>query len=101
MNKHTLISHYYSLHRDELLAYASSRLGDYNEAEDLVQNTYLRILTTQKMLTEQTLPALVFTVCRNLINDYFRRRVLRYEYEHYLQGKATGDDTMESVFYAA
>ena len=101
MNKHTLISHYYSLHRDELLAYASSRLGDYNEAEDLVQNTYLRILTTQKMLTEQSLPALVFTICRNQINDYFRRRAVRYEYEHYLRAKTSSEDSVESVFYAA
>ena len=101
MNKNQLISNYYSLHRDELLAYASTRLGDHDEAEDLVQNSFLRILTTDKMLTEQTLPALVFTVCRNLVNDYFRRRAFRHEYEHYLRGSKDGGMSMESVFYAA
>jgi RNA polymerase sigma-70 factor (ECF subfamily) len=101
MNKKKLISHYYSLHRDELLAYASTRLGDLDEAEDLVQNTFLRILTTDKMLTEQTLPALVYTICRNLINDYYRRRAFRYEYEHYIQGSNDGKVSMESVFFAA
>ena len=101
MNKHQLISNYYSLHRAELLAYASTRLGDSDEAEDLVQNSFLRILTTDKMLTEQTLPALVFTVCRNLVNDYFRRRAFRHEYEHYLQGSNDRGMSMESVFYAA
>jgi len=101
MNKNTLISNYYSCHRSELLAYASARLGDSGEAEDVVQNTYLRILTTNKMLTEQTLPALVFTVCRNLVNDHFRRRASRHEYEHYLQSGDTGKTSMESVFFAA
>lgn len=101
MNKQSLISNYYSAHRDELLAYASSRLGDRDEAEDIVQNTFLRILTTNKMLTEQALPALVYTVCRNLVNDYFRRRASRFEYEHYIQCAGIGNSSMESVFFAA
>jgi len=101
MNKETLISNYYSLHRNELLAYASSRLGDKDEAEDLVQNTYLRVLTTNKMLTAHTLPALVYTICRNLINDYYRRRAFHYEYEHYIKSSQIGEISMESVFFAA
>jgi RNA polymerase sigma-70 factor (ECF subfamily) len=101
MNKQSLISNYYSAHRDELLAYASTRLGDRDEAEDIVQNTFLRILTTNKMLTEQALPALVYTVCRNLVNDYFRRRASRFEYEHYIQCAGIGNSSMESVFFAA
>jgi len=101
MNKQSLISNYYSAHRDELLAYASTRLGDRDEAEDIVQNTFLRILTTNKMLTEQALPALVYTVCRNLVNDHFRRRAFRFEYEHYIQCTGIGNSSMESVFFAA
>ena len=101
MNKHQLISNYYSLHRAELLAYASTRLGDYEDAEDLVQNTFLRILTSDMLVTEQTLPALVFTICRNLVTDYYRHRAYRHEYEHYIQGSNDGGMSMESVFYAA
>ena len=101
MNKQTLISHYYSLHRAELLAFASARLGDSDEAEDIVQNTFLRILTTDKMLTEQTLSALVYTICRNLISDHYRRRAFRNEFEHYIKGSMSGEMSMESVFFAA
>jgi len=100
MNKNQLISNHYSHHRDELLAYASSRLGDKDDAKDLVQNTFLRLLTTDKMLTEQSLPALAFTICRNLVNDYYRRRAYRQEYEHYLQGNSEGKLSIESAFYA-
>lgn len=101
MNKKTLISYYYSSHRAELLAYASARLGDSDEAEDIVQNTFLRILTSNKMLTEQTLPALVFTVCRNLVNDHFRRLAFRHEYEHFIMSSREDNSSMESVFFAA
>jgi len=101
MDKQRLIAEYYTQHRSALLAYASSRLGDQDEAEDLVQDTYVRLLTSDKLLTEQTLPALVFTICRNLINDRFRRRAFRYEYQHYIQATEDGKTSMESAIFAA
>ena len=101
MNKHQLISNYYSLHRAELLVYDSTRFGDSDAAEDLVQNTFLRILTSDMLVTEQTLPALVFTICRNLVTDYYRHRASRHEYEHYIQSSYDKGMSIESVFYAA
>jgi len=38
MSKQQLLSNYYITHRDELLTYVSSRLGNSSEAEDIVQN---------------------------------------------------------------
>ena len=84
-----------------MLAYASTRLGDSDEAEDLVQNTFLRILTSDMLVTEQTLPALVFTICHNLVTDYYRHRASRHEYEHYIQSSYDKGMSIESVFYAA
>lgn len=101
MNKHGLIADYYSRHRSELLAFASSRLGDKDEAEDLVQNVFLRLLTTDKLLTEQTLPALVYTISRHLVSDYFRRRAYRHEYEHFIQGSDSPVLSMEPALFAA
>lgn len=112
MNKTELISTYYSQHRDELLAFVSSRLGCFHasrlswsdvraEAEDLVQDVFLRLLATDKMLTEQTLPALVYTVCRHLVCDYCRRHSHHDEYEHYIRSTSTNESSMESVFFAA
>ena len=69
MNKILTLTNYYVTHRDELLAYVSSRLGNSVEAEDLVQNVFLRLLTSDKMITDITLPALVYTIARNLIAD--------------------------------
>jgi RNA polymerase sigma-70 factor (ECF subfamily) len=103
-----LIINYYIAHRDELLAYVSSRLGDSCLAEDIVQDVFLKLLTTDKMISEVTMPALVYTVTRNLITSYFRRRSHYEEFEHYIRGKQgsrvrsqeTGDRSLESVFSA-
>ena len=95
-----LLETYYTDHRDELLAFVSSRLGGSEESEDLVQNVFLRLLTTDKMITVVTLPALVYTMTRNLITDYYRRRHTYEAFEHFIKGSSEADDSMESVFSA-
>ena len=95
-----LITNYYITPRDELLAFASSRLGDSRQAEDIVQDVFLRLLSTDKMITEVTLPALVYTITRNLINDYYRRHTTYEQYEHYIKGVCSEVTTMDSVFSA-
>lgn len=95
-----LIETYYRNHRDELLAFVSSRLGGSVEAEDLVQNVFVRLLTTDKMITEITLPALTYTIARNLISDYYRRRNTYEEFEHYIKRSSDDYSSMESVISA-
>ena len=95
-----VIETYYIAHRDELLAFVSSRLGGNDEAEDIVQNVFLRLLTSDKLITEITLPALVYTMTRHLITDYFRRHTTFEQYEHYIKGVCSEATTMESVFSA-
>lgn len=97
MNNYLTLTNYYVTHRDELLAYVSSRLGNSVEAEDLVQNVFLRLLTSDKMITELTLPALIYTITRNLINDYYRRRNHNQDYEHYLKNADSIDDSAGSI----
>ena len=97
MNNYLTLTNYYVTHRDELLAYVSSRLGNSVEAEDLVQNVFLRLLTSDKMITDVTLPSLVYTITRNLIADYYRRRTHFEAYEHYLKNTDSIDKSAESV----
>ena len=100
MNKHQLITIYYIAHRGELLAYASSRLCGNDLAEDIIQDVFLKLLTTDKLLSEVTLPALVYTILRNLINDYYRYHAVYEQYDHYIKGPCSEGTSMESVFYA-
>ncbi len=91
------LTNYYITYRDELLVYASSRLGNSVEAEDLVQNVFLRLLTSDRMITEVTLPALVYTIARNLITDFYRRRNHFDDYEHYLKNTNSIEESAESI----
>ena len=97
MNKILTLTNYYVTHRDELLAYVSSRLGHSVEAEDIVQNVFLRLLTSDKLITDLTLPALVYTIARNMIADYYRRRTHFDDYEHYLKNNDSIDESAESI----
>lgn len=98
MNKQ-LLSNYYITHRDELLAYVSSRLGGGSaDAEDVVQNVFLRLLTSTKLITEQTLPALVYTTARNMIFDIHRHRVCAADYEHYIRKVCSSELSTDSVY---
>ena len=60
------------------------------------------------MISEVTMPALVYTVTRNLVTSYYRRRYHHEQFEHYIKRKEesvvrsleTGDRSPESVFSA-
>ena len=100
MTKHTLITNYYIVHRDELLAYAVSRLGDSRLAEDIVQDVFLRLLTSDKIISEITLPALVFAMTRNQVYDYYRHHTTVEQYEHYIKGVCSELTSDESILSA-
>ena len=100
MTNHTFITNYYIAHRDELLAYAVSRLGDSRQAEDIVQDVFLRLLTSDKMISEITLPALVFAMTRNQVYDYYRHHTAVEQYEHYIKGVCSELTTDESILSA-
>jgi RNA polymerase sigma-70 factor (ECF subfamily) len=100
MTEHTLITNYYIAHRDELLAYVGSRLGDSCLAEDIVQNVFLRLLTSDKLISEITLPALVFAMTRNQVYDFFRHHTAVEQYEHYIKSVCSEQISGESVLSA-
>ena len=100
MNNTEIIESYYTAHRDELLAFVNSRLAGSSVAEDIVQDVFIRLMISDKMISEVTLPALVYAVARNLIADYYRRRTTHEEYEHYIKRHKSDETSMESVISA-
>lgn len=79
-----IIAGYYSKVRDELVGFVEWRTGSHELAEDLIHDAFLRLLTSDKMLTEQTLPALVYAIVRNLLTDHFRRLACSNSYAEHL-----------------
>lgn len=84
-SKYSIIAAYYSEHYDEIKSFVASRLHQAAETEDVVQNVFLRLLQIDKMITPVTLPCLVYTVARNLVIDYWRRKQYQEEYEHFIR----------------
>ena len=74
MNNLKIIEYYYHHHQAELLAFVSSRLGGKEEAEDIVQDVFMRLLQYNNPIMDTTLQALAYTIARNLMNDYYRRK---------------------------
>lgn len=100
MNNNQLLSNYYSEHRDEMVNFIAVRIIDVDEARDMVQDIFLRLLRGQQLITPQTLPCLVYTMARHSVADYFRRRRVYEEYEHYIVKSADSIGEMESLINA-
>lgn len=98
-----LITEYYSLHLDELIAFVSKRMEHSADSEDVVQNIFLRLLESDRIISEATLPCLIYTIARNMVSDYWRHRVSVNEYEHYVRTSAAvcGNSAGESSVYSA
>lgn len=102
-SKHSVIAEYYTAHYDELQRFVASRLLFAEDAEDIVQNIFVRLLQMDKMITPVTLPCLVYTVARNLIFDYWRHKRKVEEYEHVIQKSdlfQRSAENVESVYSA-
>jgi RNA polymerase sigma-70 factor (ECF subfamily) len=92
MSNQLLIENYYRAHRTQLHQLVSARIHDAVAAEDIVHDAFLRLLTGNRPLTEDTLPSLVYTLCRNLMIDWYRRHSVRRESPiELLRSKGSGD----------
>ena len=102
MNNNQLISNYYSEHRDEIINFIAVRIMDATEAEDIVQDIFLRLLRGHHLMTPDTIPALVYTMARHAVSDFYRRRRVYEEYEHYIQASDFKPQTsdIESIYSA-
>ena len=100
MNNYQNIADYYVQHRNEIVGFVAMRIGNEDTAQDLVQDVFLRLLRSDKLISDITLPALVFTMARNVVADWFRRRRVLDEYEHYIMGTGDSYESMDSVISA-
>jgi RNA polymerase sigma-70 factor (ECF subfamily) len=100
MNNYQTIADYYAQHRDEIVRFVTMRIGDSDVAQDMVQDIFVRLLRSDKLISLTTLPALTFTMARNMVADWYRRRRIIEEYEHYIIGTGDSHESMESLISA-
>lgn len=88
MTINQLLDKLFRRHREELLAFAE-RKGHYDNAEDLVQDAFLRLLQHADLPAVNNHRAYLFKITSNLSADQFRRPSLELidhdhtEYDHF------------------
>ena len=74
---------YLSFHRSVYL-YIYYKIDNKEEAEDLAQDVYLRLMDYKQMICEDTVKYFIFAIARNLVYDYLRRHYKKQEVTSYL-----------------
>lgn len=80
-----LVAETYQEYRPVLYGYISRKLnGRTEEAEDLTQDVFLRLMDCQLMLRKETVKFFLFTIARNLVTDWLRRHYRKQEIDIYM-----------------
>ena len=66
----------FTQYRLMLVRYVNARVEDYDLAEDIVQDAFVRVLEMEVGVHEASVKSLLFTICRNLTFDHLRRRLM-------------------------
>lgn len=75
---HMISNSYNDLH-PRLLNFIAARIGNRLDAEDILQDTFLRLLDHAQMLRPETITSYIYTIARNLVIDYLRRHYKKQE----------------------
>ena len=80
-NQRQLIADFYIANHAELVNFATARLGNREESEDLVQEVFIKLMDFDGMINETTVKSFAFTIAVNKIKDVLRRRIFRHQME--------------------
>lgn len=97
MTTSQLIADSYVDYRRQVYLYILYKVNNREEAEDLSQDVFLRLMEYKQMLRPDTVKFFIYTISRNLVNDYLRRHYKKQEITSYLYDCAeTSTDETES-----
>lgn len=71
-------------YRQWLVNYVCKRVGDYAQAEDIVQDAFVRLMELQVGVREESVKGLLFSTCHHLVLDHLRRRLLAERANKYM-----------------
>ena len=80
-NQAQIIAAFYTVHQNELVNFATSRLGNREEAEDLVQDAFVKMMTIEDIINEATIKSFAYTITANKVKDLLRHRIFRHQME--------------------
>lgn len=96
-----LVADSYKSYHHSVYLYIYYKIGKEEEAKDLSQDVFLRLMDYQQMLRPDTVKYFIYTICRNLVTDYLRRYYKIQEITSYLlEQTPTYTDNVESQIVA-
>lgn len=101
MKSTQLVADSYRSHHRSLYLYIYYKVGNKEEAEDLAQDVFLRLMDYKQMICEDTVKHFIFAIARNLVYDYLRHYYRKQEVTSYLYDHAvTSTNRTESEVIA-
>lgn len=99
MTSFKLIADSYKNYQRSVFLYIYYKIGNKEEAEDLTQDVFLKLMDYQQMLRADTIKFFIFTISRNLVYDYLRHHYKRLEVTSYIydQMKTCTNETEEQI----
>lgn len=90
MKAYSIIEEAYNEYYWAIFRYVRSSIKCKLEAEDLVQDVFVRLLDYDNMLKKSTIQSFIFTIARNLVIDYLRcyykkQEIISYAYEDVIE----------------
>ncbi len=92
MKQDQLIATSYTAHRRQLLLYLSRYTKYPEDAQDLVQDIFVQLLGYEKLICPATVTSFIFTIARNALVDYLRRRQREQAMNSYLYDTTPDND---------
>ena len=82
-NTQLIVDSYMSYHQSVYL-YICCKIGSKEDAEDISQDVFLRLMDYKQILREDTVRFFIFTIARNLLTDYLRHYYKKQEVTSYI-----------------
>ncbi len=79
-----LVADAYTNYHHSVYLYIYYKIGCKEEAEDLAQDVFVRLMDYDRMLHTNTVKSFIFTIARNLLYDYLRHHYKKQEVTSYL-----------------
>ena len=79
-----LVGEWYQTYHHDVFLYIYYKIGCSDDAEDLAQDAFVRLIECCQMVRQDTVKHLIFTIARNLVFDYLRRYYKRQEIDSYM-----------------
>ncbi|MFO7658741.1 MAG: RNA polymerase sigma-70 factor [Bacteroidales bacterium] len=70
----------FDLYYENIRRFGYYKTGDIELADDIVQDTFLKLWDMRQKINNKTIKALLYTIAANLIKNYFKHRQIKYNF---------------------